>query len=328
MLYGLKKYLWVVQWLSVVVVAYFLGRLSSQYVAFRLESKSPTHKAGQVENAENNADNDIKSGIPEDRLLVIVKRNLFDADATEQESKPADTAAPVESDEQVVIDVNAEAVPTSLELNLYSTFSVGLGDDTRSSAVIGKGRGKESEGNVVRVGDADVLAPETKITKILLSRVEFLHKGRLEYIELEDWLKLPNSETVAEVPAAEAPPVAEAPTEEGEEKIEKTEGNKFTIARSEVDESLANLDRLYTQIMGVPYYKAGQMAGLKILRVVPNSIFSKLGLRRGDILMRINGESFDIRRGLELMNRLKSESNLVLELERRGQNQTFEYEIK
>ncbi len=78
----------------------------------------------------------------------------------------------------------------------------------------------------------------------------------------------------------------------------------------------------------VPHFKDGNPNGLKLLSVRAGSLFSKLGLQRGDILQKINGMDLDIKKGLEIFNQLKSENNIVMVIERKGAPQTLEYEIK
>ncbi len=67
---------------------------------------------------------------------------------------------------------------------------------------------------------------------------------------------------------------------------------------------------------------------MKVLAVKPGSIFGKLGIKRGDILERINGLELDIKRGMELFGQLKDQKDLRIDLVRRGQNKTMEYEIR
>lgn len=251
----------------------------------------------------------------------IVERNIFDS----QHIQDTTTAEADETESEEPVDLSGEAVATSLSVKLVSTFSVGDGTDPRSSCVISKGgRGDE---DVYTVGDEKQFAPDTKVVRILYDRVEFVNKGRLEYVELEDFAK---GVTMNVPPKEEATGEQTPSAEEGEEetKIEKTGSGTFVIDRAEIDEALANLDKLYTEIRAVPHFKEGRPNGLKLLSVRSGSIFSKLGLRRGDILQKINGLDLDIKRGLEIFNQLKSESRITIDLERRGSTQTMDYEIR
>ena len=105
-------------------------------------------------------------------------------------------------------------------------------------------------------------------------------------------------------------------------------GDAIIIDQSEVDDALSNLDRLYTEVRIVPNFKDGKPAGMKVLAIKPGSIFSKLGLQRGDVLERINGLDLDIKSGMKLFGQLKDQKNLKIELVRRGEPQTLEYEIR
>jgi general secretion pathway protein C len=78
----------------------------------------------------------------------------------------------------------------------------------------------------------------------------------------------------------------------------------------------------------VPNFQDGKASGMKILSVKPGSVFAKLGLKRGDILNRINGVELDVRKGFEIFSQLKDQKSLSLDLVRGGANQTVEYEIR
>ncbi|MFA4875517.1 MAG: hypothetical protein WC690_09295, partial [bacterium] len=109
----------------------------------------------------------------------------------------------------------------------------------------------------------------------------------------------------------------------------KTEApGKFTVDQKEVDDALQNLDRLYTEIRAVPNFSGGKVSGMKILSVKNGSLFSKLGLRRGDVLQKINGMELDVKKGFEIFNQLKEQKTITLDLIRQGQPTTLEYEIR
>jgi general secretion pathway protein C len=59
------------------------------------------------------------------------------------------------------------------------------------------------------------------------------------------------------------------------------------------------------------------------------SLFEKIGIRNGDILKGINGSSLgDLSQAMKLFERLKSERNLNLTLERDRQEREFRYSIR
>jgi general secretion pathway protein C len=107
-----------------------------------------------------------------------------------------------------------------------------------------------------------------------------------------------------------------------------TEG-QFLIDRSEVDQALDNMSQLFTQIRAVPHFEGGRSVGFRLFAIRPGSLFDKIGLRNGDIIKAINGiELNDPGRALTMLNELREESNLSVELVRNRQPQTLSYQIR
>lgn len=308
--------MWLVNLVAVALCAYFLAKMTTNLVSLQFESTASVtvvpSTAGEVE------PRNLGEGVD---LTPILKRNIFDS----REPDVAQDETPVETEDETEAVATGEAVLTSLGITLISTFAVGSGTDNRSTCIIQGGGGQQ--GDVYTVNDQKEFAPQTKIVKIRYDRVEFLNKGRLEYVELKDFA----TEIAMNVPPSRGEEPVRRSTqggEDGEVRVESTGQGKFVIDRAEIDSAIQNLDKLYTQIRAVPYFKGGRANGLKLLSVRSDSLFAKLGLQRGDILQRINGIELDIKRGLEIFNQLKSESSISMEIERRGQPTTLEYEIR
>lgn len=309
--------MWAISLAAVVFCSYFLARMSANFVALQFDAAgSPSAPASREETVALLPDVE-KEAVGPDRFKPVVERNIFDSTATGVVEPEAVATGETE------VDLTGEAVPTSLGVKLVSTFSVGEGADNRSSCIIDGGGGKGKQ-DVYTINDTKQFAPETKIVKILYNRVEFVNKGRLEYVELEDFTKVAS----LNVPPSPLGPTVVSKGEKEETKIEQSGEGKFVIDRAEIDAAIANLDKLYTQIRAVPHFKEGKPDGLKLLSVKKDSVFAKLGLKRGDILQRINGMELDIKKGLEIFNQLKTETNIAIDVERGGAKQSLEYEIR
>ena len=152
---------------------------------------------------------------------------------------------------------------------------------------------------------------------------------RLEYVEMGDTAGLSIFRSPEEVHQGKSggKPSKKSPKSARKSGISE-EGGKIVIDQGEVDNALTNLDKLYTEIRIVPNFKNGKAAGMKVLSVKPGSIFNKLGLRRGDILEQINGLELDIKSGMALFAQLKDAKNLTIDLKRKGQKKSLEYEIR
>lgn len=308
--------------MGVILCSHFLARMVSNMVALQFEDEGKG--LGALKKKADRAETQTRKLVlgPEE-LQPILERNIFDSKAVSL--APALEGEKEEPSDEPVIQTG-EAVPTSLGIKLVSTFAVGEGKDARSSCVISGGSGGKGSEAVYTVNDKELFAPDTNMVRILFNRVEFTNKGRLEYVELEDFAKGVN----LNVPPSDAgvPPSINPQEPKDETRIEKSAEGKFAIDRAEIDDAIANLDKLYTQVRAVPHFKDGKSNGLKLLSVRAGSVFSKLGLKRGDILQKINGVELDIKKGLEIFNQLKTENHVTMEIERRGKVETQEYDIR
>ena len=79
----------------------------------------------------------------------------------------------------------------------------------------------------------------------------------------------------------------------------------------------------------MPNIKDGRQEGFSISEVVPGGIYSSLGLRNGDILLRINGlEISNPEVAIQAMSGLKGMSNIDLDVIRNGRKISMNYRIK
>ena len=107
------------------------------------------------------------------------------------------------------------------------------------------------------------------------------------------------------------------------------EGDDFIVDEAELDKGLENLPLLLTQARAVPYFKDGRSIGLRLFAIKSGSLYEKIGLKNGDILKSINGNSLaDITQALKLFEQLKQERSINLTLEREKQDREFKYTIR
>jgi len=62
----------------------------------------------------------------------------------------------------------------------------------------------------------------------------------------------------------------------------------FVVSKEELERLTADIGTLFSQIGLRPYFQRGKIEGMKITYIAPDSIFSKAGLRRGDIILTLN----------------------------------------
>ncbi len=105
--------------------------------------------------------------------------------------------------------------------------------------------------------------------------------------------------------------------------------DEFVVEEAELDKGLENLPLLLTQARAVPYFKEGRSIGLRLFAIKNGSLYEKIGLKNGDILKSINGNSLgDISQALKLFEQLKQERSINLVLEREKQDRDFKYTIR
>lgn len=322
-MYGqLKQYLWIGNLVAILFCTYFLARIVNIYVGRALEVKKAI---GVVKTEE--AATDVLEARPKSYYNVILERNMFDSsmavgtcaqDSDCPEGLKCADGACVGGGESVA-DLSGTPVKTTLPIKLRGVLVVGDGKDSRSTATLEM----SGKAGVYAVKGEEKISPGVELLEVQPDRIIISNQGRLEYAELlEEGVSIfgPPSETVA----------AKSTGKEVKSDTDSfmKEGNKIIIDQREVENALANLAQLYTEIRLIPNVVDGQVDGFKVLSVKPGSVFTKLGLKRGDILSRINGIQLDVSNGFEVFNQLKDQKNFALDITRGGEKRTFEYEIR
>jgi general secretion pathway protein C len=143
-------------------------------------------------------------------------------------------------------------------------------------------------------------------------------------------------ETAAAAPAAAAPrPAPVAPAQQGgvppeiASKIQKVSETEFNIDRSVVDNILENQAQLMRSARIVPEQKDGKTVGIRLFGIRSDTLLGTLGLQNGDRLEKINGfEIANPEKALEAYARLRTATELTMDVTRRGKSQTMSYHIK
>ncbi len=89
------------------------------------------------------------------------------------------------------------------------------------------------------------------------------------------------------------------------------------------------MPQLLTKARIIPNFKDGKPDGFRIFAIAKDSLFSKIGLQNGDILSRIN--NVDVKNPqnfMKVLEQLKDESSINIDLVRSNQKQTFSYDIR
>jgi len=307
----LKQYMWIANIVVILFCSYFAAKIVNVYIGKALEVHT---SVGVMKTSEKQAP--IRKQEPKSYYDVITERNIFDS----SETPLLDQTASADKTEVKYVP-GQDAVKTSLPVKVFAVLVVGAGKDKRSSTTVSMGK----EVGVYAVRGDETFSPGVTLVQVKPDRIEFINKGRLEYAKIGD-------EEVASIfgpptDGKEKVATKETKKELGSETVVK-EGGKFVIDQREIDNALTNLDKLYTEIRAVPNFQDGKVNGMKVLSVKPGSLFAKLGLKRGDILSRINGIELDVRKGFDIFNQLKEQKSFTLDLIRGGNTSTQEYDIR
>lgn len=230
---------------------------------------------------------------------TIMDRNLFGS----VDSKIVEAEAPVEIE---------TLEPTSLKIALLGTVA---GDQANAVAVI-EDRKKRKQ-DLYKVGDS---VQDALIKKILRGKVVLEVGGKDEILTMEETTASSSPST----PGTSRPRSTPANVQTGSRtrSLERT----ISLRRNDIDESLQDINALLSQARILPHFENGEADGLAVTGIKAGSIFMKMGLRNGDIVHGVNGDTIttpdDI---LSMYNDMQSGSGLSIQIKRGGRERTINY---
>jgi general secretion pathway protein C len=200
-----------------------------------------------------------------------------------------------EGQPDVQIDVE-KLEPTRLQLSLIGTAS---GNGDFDYAVIEE-KGKKDQG-LYRVGDE---VSEATVVKILRGKVILRVSGKDEVLSMEEG----------------------STTREGTAQKEPQAGGRIEVSKAEIDTAFQNMNQMLTQVRVRPYFSGGKPDGFMVSRIKRGSIFEKMGLKNGDVIRGVNGQSIESAdKMLELYRSMTSGSEVTVDIKRRGKEEELRY---
>ena len=272
---------------------YFGVSLFYQVVAIRVQHSGPVPQAlsgGASDNAS------VRQNLS--YYKPILDRDLF------KTSKIAQTATTAQT-------VNLENLEeTNLKLKLWGTVT---GDPERAYAVIEDIQKREQ--NLYRIGDS---VQNATVKMIMREKVVLSVNGKDEVLAMEEVTQTGLRPAIA---ARRFPAVG---LNSG-----VTRPQRISLRRNMIDEAMQDVSKLMTEIAVRPHLENAQPAGLSLSHIKPNSIFRRMGLRNGDILMGVDGQEIrSVDDALKLYENLKAAPSVTVQLKRRGQERTINYNIR
>jgi len=196
--------------------------------------------------------------------------------------------------------------PAELKVTLLGTVS---GDSKNAVAIIQEGARKIQ--SLYKEGDS---IEDATILKILRGKVILRVGDKNQVLNMEE-----NTRSSSR-PERSRSPVGGPPT---------GPSTTITLNRSTVTKSLEDINELLSQVRVRPHYRDGKADGLMLSQIKPNTVFTKMRLRNGDVVQKVNGKAItspdDI---MEFYEELRSGSSVSLDITRRGRNRSMTYSFK
>ncbi|MBI2645999.1 MAG: hypothetical protein HYW85_03060 [Deltaproteobacteria bacterium] len=298
----IQKYAWILHLFIVFLVAKSASNIAVNFLDQKIQGptkKEATHLIQPTPTAP-------KIVYPtKEQLNVITKRNIFNPKAPEEDVFTSERAKGAGLDE-------AGAIPTSLPLELVGTII--LSDPRRSVAAI-KDKGL-NQTESYQIGD--LIGKRAKVFKVESHKVYFqnVDSGIFEFVEIRE-----ESKSLSSAPSGPSADLGTGIRQAGE--------GRFVIDRGALESSLANPNEILTQARAVPNIVDGKIKGFRIFSIKPGSIYEKLGIHNGDVILRVNGIELDSpAKALEFYGAISSASDISLDVDRNGQLMSNNYTIK
>ena len=120
--------------------------------------------------------------------------------------------------------------------------------------------------------------------------------------------------------------LGDCPTPTG---ITRIDDLTYKIEREAIEGWFENPACMMRQARIVPYFKDDKPAGFKLFAIRPNTLYSKLGLKNGDVVLRLNGvELTNPESALQAYQGLKDAKTVSMDIVRRGKPKTLKFEIE
>jgi general secretion pathway protein C len=196
----------------------------------------------------------------------------------------------------------------------FTLLGTVMGSFRETFALILKNSSKEER--VFRLGD-------------MVFNIGRLASVKKEYVEIEaggSRVKIISPTAVSGVPAT---PGATPPGQAPGAPAAATGAGNLVIDQRALNASLDNIGQTMTDARLLPSMKDGKVEGFRASEVKPQGIFGTIGIKNGDVLLRINDFPIDSpEKAIQTFASLKGQNRIRLDLVRDGKPTTFNYEIR
>lgn len=327
----LRKNLWVINLLSLGLLAFFLASGTGAMLGMLFAPVQSGEEGAPVAISSRNKSRDTKRFTSRTGRDICVS-NVFNFElrpCAEEYVEPEEDTDLEEEEEGGGVPPYCEESGSKLVATMVSTdpswsFAMIKGENGTMPYRVGKS--VPGLGTVQRVGWRLVLLDANTGPDCLLD----LYPVKI----------LPEEGSASNSPAPSATPTArkrvvgrgQLPADlqkRVETSIEVVSATERNVDKGLVDSLIENSTALMSQARILPYERDGAVQGFKLYGIRRNSLLGRLGLRNGDIVNSIGGiEMTSPDRALQAYTTLRNTQHLTLTFTRRGRRQTMDYNIR
>ncbi len=160
----------------------------------------------------------------------------------------------------------------------------------------------------------DLLSEDVVVKQVVYGKIFLSIGDRLTPVEIDYGTKEENEEKKAN---RKLPP------------LKPFSGLNKVLDKREIELAMKDLSKVMTQARVVPYLVKNKAAGFRVFSIKPGSIYTKVGLKNGDILQAVNDVELNSPEKLfMLFQQLRNEPKINLAIMRRGQRITLPVEVR
>ena len=312
---------WLLNLVFIVMGSYFVAGAMNSVVARKIRVVPDVEDMVQNSNG-GGPKGRVKGGIV---FSTMAERNLFGAEREELNPQAVVEMA----GEELEDSVDAEYDPNNLEpCSLPSTLRATLvadGDPESSSVVLYHTKNREAQVHSIDP-ENNRIDGETTLIEVGYREIIIQRGDHYERCTIDDTGKKKSRSSRSK--KSRGPGSKSGPGTGGGTGVTRISETEFNIEKKEIDSVLGNLSSVATQARIVPSFKNGKPNGFKLFSIKPGSIYSKIGLRNGDVIQKVNGyEMNSPDKALEIYQKLKDAQNVTVDLQRRGRAMTMNYAI-
>lgn len=312
----LKNNGWVLNLVFIALGSYFVGGAVNAVVAEELRllpnANQNTAKSGRSDKGRSSRKAAFTS-MADRNIMALKRENLQPVVETAEETTSSQAGEFDESEVKscsLPISVRATLVSDNPEWSIAMIYN-NSSRDVEAYSIRPGSNNVVDDAELVEVRSREIIVRRASHYERCLADAESSNKGRRES---------PKSSRSSTKTVKDG-----GDRSKGVTKVSETD---YNIEGSEIDRVLNNLSEVATKARIVPSFKNGKPNGFKLFSIKPGSIYSKIGLRNGDVIQSVNGHEMNSPdKALEIYQKLKDSSSITVDIQRRGRAMTMNYAI-